>query len=165
MWEFTPEQINRMRCSMLHYRPECFEVVGGGGGSGASNYCVNSPNSTGAPAVITHGGSVSVSSNDLELYCGPVPPFQYGLFIFGPNQAQVSFGNGTRCIGAPVTRFSVQQASFFGDMLYDVDNLVAPINGSFSAGSVWNFQAWFRDPAAGGSNFNLSNGLSVAFGA
>jgi len=165
MWEFTPEQINRMRCSMLYYRPELFEVVGGGGGGGASNYCVSSPNSTGAAALITYGGSVSVLANDLSLYCGPMPTFQYGLFIFGQNQAQVSFGNGTRCVGAPVSRFLVQQSSFFGDLGFDVNISAPPVNGAFTAGSVWNFQAWFRDPTAGGSNFNLSDGLSVTFGA
>ena len=30
-------------------------------------------------------------------------------------------------------------------------------------GSTWNFQAWFRDPSAGNSGFNLSDGLSLSF--
>ena len=165
MWEFTPEQINRMRCSMLYYRPELFDVVGAGGGNSSHNYCVNSPNSTGAPALIFYGGSLSVTANDFQLFCGPVPAFQYGLFIFGANQTEVSFGNGTRCVGSPISRFPVQQASFFGDLSQPVDALAAPVNGAFTAGSLWNFQAWYRDPAAGGSNFNLSDGLSVTFGA
>ena len=29
------------------------------------------------------------------------------------------------------------------------------------AGSTRNFQYWYRDSAAGGANFNLSDGLSV----
>ena len=33
-----------------------------------------------------------------------------------------------------------------------------------TAGSTWNFSAWFRDPAAGGAFFNLSDGLEVTFG-
>lgn len=165
MWEFSPEQANRMRCSMLYYRSALFDVIGGGDGSSASTYCVSTINSTGASAQISYGGTLSIAANDLDLYCGPLPSFQYGLFIFGPNQAQVSFGNGTRCIGAPITRFSVLQSSSFGDMDFSMDMLGAPVNGAFTAGSVWNFQAWFRDPGAGGSNFNLSNGLSVTFGA
>jgi hypothetical protein len=151
-----------MRCSMLYYRPDLYDV-GGGSGSGAVSYCVSTANSTGAAAVISHGGSLSVTANDLHLYCGPMPAFQYGLFIFGANQAQVSFGNGTRCIGAPISRFFVQQASFFGDMSQTIDVSAAPVHGAFTAGSVWNFQAWFRDPPAGGSNFDLSNGLSLTF--
>ena len=167
MWEFSPEQINRMRCSLLHYRPALFDVVGGGGGGGAgsaSNYCVSSPNSTGAAAQISYGGSLSVTGNDFELYATPVPGLEYGLFIYGQNQSQVSFGNGTRCVGAPVTRMPVQQSTFFGDLDLSVDIFAAPVNGAFTPGSVWNFQAWIRDPAAGGSNFNLSDGLSVTFG-
>jgi formylglycine-generating enzyme required for sulfatase activity len=30
-------------------------------------------------------------------------------------------------------------------------------------GSTWNFQAWYRDPAALGSGFNLSDGYEIAF--
>jgi hypothetical protein len=37
-------------------------------------------------------------------------------------------------------------------------------SGTITAGSTWNFQAWYRDPVAGGSNYDLSNGLSVTFG-
>ena len=50
-------------------------------------------------------------------------------------------------------------------MDYDVDFLASPVSGAFTPGSQWNFQAWFRDPAAGGSNFNLTNGLTITFGA
>ena len=32
-----------------------------------------------------------------------------------------------------------------------------------TAGSTWNFQNWFRDPAAGGAFFNLSDGLEITF--
>jgi hypothetical protein len=165
MWEFSPEQINRMRCSMLYYRPSLFEVQGGGNGGSFSNYCVSSVNSTGGAAQIYFAGSLSVSANNLHLFSSPVPTQQYGLFIYSGSQAQASFGNGTRCVGAPIVRFGVQQASTFGDIGMPVDMLAPPVNGAFTAGSVWNFQSWFRDPSAGGSSFDLSNGLSIAFGA
>jgi hypothetical protein len=35
--------------------------------------------------------------------------------------------------------------------------------GLVAPGSTWYFQAWFRDPAAGGAAFNLSDGLAVTF--
>ena len=35
--------------------------------------------------------------------------------------------------------------------------------GLITAGSTWNFQAWYRDPAAGGAFFNLSDGFEVTF--
>jgi hypothetical protein len=164
MWEFTPEQINRMRCSMLYYRPDLFDVMGGGGAGSFNNYCVSSANSSGGAATIYFAGSLSVTSNDMHIFSSPVPPQQYGLFIYSGSQAQVSFGNGTRCVSAPIARFGVLQSSVFGDMGMPVDMLAPPVNGAFTPGSVWNFQSWFRDPAAGGSNFNLSNGLSITFG-
>jgi hypothetical protein len=164
MWEFTPEQINRMRCSMLYYRPVLFDVTGVGGPGHSNNYCVSSTNSTGSAATIYYAGSLSAIANDLHIFSSPVPPQQFGLFIFSSTQAQVSFGNGTRCVGGPIVRLGVIQTSVFGDMGMHVEMLAPPVNGSFTAGSVWNFQSWFRDPAAGGSNFNLSNGLSIAFG-
>jgi hypothetical protein len=49
-------------------------------------------------------------------------------------------------------------------MQVTIDNQAAPISGAFTPGSVWNFQAWFRDPVAGGANFDLSDGLEVTFG-
>jgi hypothetical protein len=93
----------------------------------------------------------------------PVPANQPGIFFYGQNQAQIPFGNGTRCVGAPITRFQPRFANFFGELEYDIDNQAAPVSGAFTPGSVWSFQAWFRDPAAGGSNFDLSDGLQVTF--
>ena len=36
-------------------------------------------------------------------------------------------------------------------------------DAEITAGSTWFFQFWFRDPAAGGAFFNLSNGLRAKF--
>jgi hypothetical protein len=36
-------------------------------------------------------------------------------------------------------------------------------NGFIIDGEEFNFQFWFRDPPAGGANFNLSDGLKVVF--
>ena len=36
-------------------------------------------------------------------------------------------------------------------------------NGFIIDGEEFNFQFWFRDPPAGGANFNLSDGLEVLF--
>ena len=37
------------------------------------------------------------------------------------------------------------------------------VSGQITAGSTWHFSTWFRDPAAGGAFFDLSNGLTVTF--
>ena len=50
-----------------------------------------------------------------------------------------------------------------GNLSYDVDYNANYAAGVITAGSSWNFQAWFRDPAANGATFNLSDGLHVTF--
>jgi hypothetical protein len=94
-----------------------------------------------------------------------VPPSTIGLFYFGSTAIQVPFGNGFRCVGAGATgvfRLGVGTASS-GVLTRAVDNTLPPSVGHLTSGSTWNFQAWFRDPAAGGANFNLSDGLRIAF--
>ena len=48
--------------------------------------------------------------------------------------------------------------------MVDTDGLPLPPPGKILPGETWHFQAWFRDPAAGGAFFDLSNALSVTFG-
>lgn len=46
------------------------------------------------------------------------------------------------------------------------DDICADYTSSASAVTPltpWNFQAWFRDPDAGGSSFHLSNGIELLF--
>ena len=54
-------------------------------------------------------------------------------------------------------------ANDLGDLLFPLDLNNLPLSGQIHAGEVWNFAAWYRDPAAGGANFNATNGLSVLF--
>ncbi|MAF64454.1 MAG: hypothetical protein CMJ84_02180 [Planctomycetes bacterium] len=138
------------------------QVIPFGGGS-AVNYCTSSPNSSGGAAAISHGGSLDASANDLSLHATPVPPGQPGIFFYGASSTQLPFGNGTLCISQPVVRLGVSFASGLGELDFDVDNETPPVSGDFTPGSVWNFQAWFRDPAAGGSTFDLSDGLRITF--
>ena len=131
------------------------------GGIGV-NYCVSTPNSTGSAAEITATGSASVSTNDFHLSAGPTPN-QPGLFFYGPNEVQLPFGNGFRCVGGELVRLPVISA-VGGQFDYQYD-LTAPPSapGQILAGSTWKFQLWFRDPAAGGAFFDTSDGFSVDF--
>ena len=94
-------------------------------------------------------------------------PNQPGIFFYGPEQANVPFGNGVRCVGAGATgfeRLAVITPGNSGTMLYELDLLDPPTpDGQITPGSTWYFQAWYRDPAAGGANFNLSDGVGVTF--
>ncbi len=121
------------------------------------NYCASSSNSTGLPAVIRFEGSTSVAADDLVLVASPVPN-QPGIFYFGPNQLELPFGNGYRCVGGALVRLPVTFPSS-GELRHALD--VAAHSGLLVAGSVWNFQAWFRDPQAGGALFNLSDGMRL----
>ena len=67
-----------------------------------------------------------------------------------------------RCVGGATRRLPVQQADFFGDAAYTLDFATSPAS-DITADSTWNFQFWYRDPAAGSPNFNLSDGLEVIF--
>ena len=132
------------------------------GTSLGTRYCTSSPNSTGEAARIVAIGSTSIAANDLGLVAEPVPN-QTGLFFYGPDQIQVPFGNGTRCVGGMVGRLEVVIAS--GCVLsYTLDNTLAPHPlTEITPGSTWNFQAWFRDPMAGGASFDLSDALEITF--
>ena len=147
---------------------------GGGGGpddcEAPTNYCSSTPNSANIfGAFMGYSGSTSYAANDLTLECYGAVPNAFGIFYYGPNQISTSFGNGIRCVGAGFQgtfRLPVITTDSFGDASYDLDYNAPPAssgNGIIVDGLEYNFQFWFRDPQAGGSNFNLSDGLHVVF--
>lgn len=126
-------------------------------------YCSSSANSTGFPATIEAIGSASIAANDFSLRAAPVPPTP-GIFFYGPNAVQIPFGNGVRCVGGAIFRLPPVTVSTGGALLRPIDNTQLAPGGGFAAGQTWRFQAWFRDSAAGGAGFDLSDGLEVVFG-
>ncbi len=127
-------------------------------------YCVANDNSTGAPGSITALGTPSVSANDWTLRASSCPPGQFGLFFYGQNQNQVPFGDGRRCVDGQIFRLPAVPISPAGEATWALDFAAPPQpEGAITPGSTWNFQFWYRDPAAGGSGFNLSQGMMVGF--
>lgn len=131
-----------------------------------SNYCVLSPNSAGPGATMGWSGSKSWFANNLILSASGGPPGQNGIFYYGPFQIQAPFGNGVRCVGGFTTRLNPPVLSSPGGVFTRALNFSAPPMSSLTGslvvpGTTFNVQCWFRDPAAGGSGFNLSDGLSV----
>ena len=129
------------------------------GAIGAS-YCLANVNTTGQAAAITAIGSASATDNSLSLTADGLPVGTPGLFFYGPNQVQLPFGEGIRCVGGAVQR--LQPPSFApasGSVLRNVDLTAAGI----TAGATVNFQYWYRDPAGGPSGFNLSDAVSISF--
>ncbi|MBV1928899.1 MAG: S8 family serine peptidase, partial [Gammaproteobacteria bacterium] len=130
---------------------------------GSTNYCVGTINSTGSGASMNYTGSLSVASNSLVVGCGNLPANQTCIFFYGANQPSVPFGNGFRCVGGTLFRYSPISTGS-GNAQQSIDITSPPsAPGQITAGSFWNFQCWYRDPAAGGAFFNLSDGIELQF--
>lgn len=161
---FTEMQSRRMRCTMDFFRPEVWSVDDRG--DDVSNYCVGASNSWAfSGAYMAFEGSTSVGAQDMTLRALDVPAGTFGLFFFGPNQTQVSFGNGFRCVGGQTQRIQpIAQANGFGVVERTV-NWAASYGQAFEAlglaGLDTNVQFWFRDVPGGGAEFNLSDGLNI----
>jgi len=114
--------------------------------------------------MIGWSGSNSVTANDLSLEVVSAAVNKPGIFYYGPNQIQVPFGDGYRCVGGAVKRLPVVFTDGFGDASYAVDLTSATLpTGTIAEGDIWNFQFWYRDPPGTLSTFNLSDALSVPF--
>ena len=109
-------------------------------------------------------GSNVVADNDFTLEARDVPPNVFGLFFYGPNQVQVPFGNGFRCVGGMIQRVQpAAQANASGVTTRQLDLLSTPHTSFISPGVTTNFQLWFRDPMGGGLAFNTTDGVEVSF--
>jgi len=130
-------------------------------------YCDATPSSFGTPARIGRLGTVRLREKTFGLRVTGLPPVtgSFGMYTCGTVRTNVPFGNGYLCI-SPFSpgnfRMAVQPLEASGTC----DRMLVQYPLDFSRctpGSTWNFQFWYRDPAAGGSNFNLSDALSVQF--
>lgn len=135
-----------------------------------SSYCISAPNSAGGGASITWFGTTSWLANDFGLSAGGAIPNEFGLFFYGPEMQQVPFGDGFLCVGGGATGIVRLNPPMLADpqggMLRAVDFTLPPADagpGQILPGSVFDFQYWYRDPAAGASGFNLSNGMHAVF--
>jgi len=138
------------------------KVVGGS----TINYCAATTHSAGGPARIFSAGPTSVSGNDFLLRALDVVPGAPCLFFYGPTALQAPFGNGVRCVGGQVSRLGVTRAAPDGRVETTLDFTARPAAsgaGRIDPGSTWRFQLIYRDFAAGGAGFNLTEGLAVTF--
>ena len=125
------------------------------------NYCVAAAHSEGPGAIMGLIGTASVADNNFTLEVNDAPANKSGIFYYGPNQIQTSFGDGFRCVGGATKRLPIVTTDFVGYASFTLDLSTAP---NISAGANQNFQFWFRDPMGpGGNGFNTSDGLAVLF--
>ena len=124
-----------------------------------ANYCLTSPNSFGAGAIMTYFGGTNISANNLSLLVTGAVPGQFGIFYYGTGQIQNAFGNGWRCVTGSITRLGLLQLNAFGEATQAFD----AVGEGVSPGANLNFQFWYRDPMGGGAAFNLSDGLETVW--
>ncbi len=128
-------------------------------------FCATSTNSVGNGALFDYSGSTSLAANNLTVACFGLPPNQFGIFFYGSAESASLFGEGVLCVAggsSGIVRTPPIQADFVGDVTMNVNYNLAPFGsgpGTWTVNSEWYMQFWYRDPAGGGSNFNLSNGL------
>ena len=118
-------------------------------------------NSGGLPGKIYARGNNDVGNDDLVLHAAGVPAGRPGLFFYGANQLQVTFGNGYRCVGSPRLLHPPVFTDIAGHAERRLDFQSNPVLSdiTLTVPGQWNFQFWYRD--AGSSN--TTDALSVDF--
>ncbi len=122
-------------------------------------YGDTNPNSTGQKASMHASGTPGASVNDFVLRAEGLPPFRPTLFLYGAGRlwAGVPFADGQLWTGAPIQRLPVVFSDANGVASFPCDFASGPMS-TIAIGSERDAQAWFRDPAAGGSSHsNTSN--------
>lgn len=130
------------------------------------NYCISTAHTGGLSAQIGATGSSSVAGNNLSLQVTDAVSDQFGIFYYGTGRNQVPFGYGWRCANPPFRRLPIVQLDASGNGQHSFDNTpnpAIPESLKIYAGRTFNFQFWFRDPAAGGPAFNLSDAVEITF--
>ncbi len=146
------------------FRPSLRVVFGPPCAASSSTYCVGAPNSTGVGAAIGWSGTLSIAANDFTVTCAQLPPNTPHVYYFGTQTAQTAFGDGFRCVTGSTFRLNPPiVATPTGTSMRAIDLASPPAFGNITAGSTVYFQCWYRNPAANGAGFNLSDGLSATF--
>ncbi len=167
VYEFTPVQIQRMRCTLENWRSSLATIADVG-----VSYCQATPNSSGMIGRMSATGSPVASANSLTMTASSLPPNQFGIFVTSRDQGFVPGGGGTSngniCLGGLIGRLNrpgeIKATGPTGEFTLLIDLTGLPQgNGvaSVAMGETWNFQAWHRDGVGLGSNF--TEGLEVVF--
>ncbi|MEZ6015021.1 MAG: formylglycine-generating enzyme family protein [Planctomycetota bacterium] len=137
-----------------------------------TNYCVATPNSTGAPALISGSGTAVVHLNDLVLTSSGLPLNAAAYFLCSRTQGFVQNPGGSAgdlCLGNPIGRLVGGVAANSGatgvvDVTADLNAMPQPTGAvAVLPGETWRFQCWYRDAVGGSATSNFSDGLAVLF--
>ncbi len=126
--------------------------------AGCGNLGVDGDFSTGATLAAT--GTASVGADDLVLTVSGAKPFAPAIVYTSMSRKRTVFGDGLRCVQAPVKRYPVQMPVAGGQIVFGPGAIVGP--AGVQPGDTFHFQGWYRDNGGPcGANFNLTNALSV----
>jgi hypothetical protein len=134
------------------------------------SYCGTSPNSLGAGALLTWSGSTSLTANNAVISVESAASSVFGLFFYGAAETSSTLGDGQLCVaggGQGLIRLNpTQQTDLIGAAQATLDFTQPPFSsgpGQVFVGQTTRWQYWYRDPAAGGAGFNLSDALRVTY--
>lgn len=180
-WQFSPEQANRMRCTLDTYRPDLANpYVDPAFGE---EFCVSIPNSTGFPALLGGWGNPNPLANDVMLVAEHMQPTLFTIngsvgypLVSAASQAPMilTVGQGLRCIDDPIGRMTnlVRQTNGAGQMFFPIDTTAIPnpVTGpqAIQPGDTYYFQVWYRDVITNSAGAqvvtsNFSNGYRLQF--
>ena len=144
------------------------------GNSGAPEHgCENSSTTGGAILIAT--GVARLSADTVRFTSSGEKPTALSIFLQGSTAiAAVAYGDGLRCTGGTLKRLYAKSAVagvVFAPQQGDlsVSARSAFLNATIPLGATREYQVYYRDNAAfcdspQGSNFNVSNGILVAWG-
>lgn len=157
VWEFTAEQVRRMRCTLEFYRTDLWTV------SAACNqfatYCAPGTSALGCKVRLTaEGAPSSTAPNGFDVVVERGPGRAKGILFFGSAGKQANpWGNGTslQCVTPPLCRAKTPVLAGTlgvcdGSTSVDLNAVWCPTcpkgNKSPGPGGVVNLQYWYRDP-------------------
>ncbi len=118
-------------------------------------------NSTASGALLAASLSTSITVDDLQLVVSGLPVGQNSIIFAGTNAINTPWGDGKRCVGGNLKRFTVQVAGPSG-IITEESNIATSMG--VAVGETWAFQGWYRDVNTScGTGFNSSNALTVTF--
>ncbi|MEE2888153.1 MAG: zinc metalloprotease [Planctomycetota bacterium] len=155
LWEFTPEQVNRMRCTLVHWRPKLFSLSANATSLGTG--CIASgqpPALSGTPPVLGKTAKVSVRS---------APQSKPGMNILGAPHAGIKFG--PTCVVYVDLGLPIITIPFLTDGTGSWQTPAISVGTSTSLlGTTVGWQAGIHDPATVPFSLALTNGLRLRIG-